>query len=161
MCLQDWQRLGKKSLWRHIWRIYKISPFVLWFSYSLPCVFSLIRFRFSHVIHQIVRRGVRWEWGDGHHRAQLVLVLSCRMWSVAYVRGSSQDMTTSYITSAFSHSLYSPNHPIPSDLWCLRARSFQISVKNLLLHFGSAVLSIIRDQSYCIVHFLPPIRFAH
>lgn len=157
MCLQQRQRLGKKSLWQHIC---KISPFVLWFSHSLPCVFSLIRFRFSHVIHQIVRRGVRWEWGDGHHRAQLVLVLSGRMWSVAYVRGSSQDMTTSYTTSTLSHSLYSPNHPIPSDLWCLRVRSVQISIKNLL-RFGSAGLSIIRDQSYCIVHFLPPFRFAH
>lgn len=46
-----------------------------------------VHFRFGHVSHQIVGGGVHREWGDGHLRVQLVLVLLGRMWSLAYVWG--------------------------------------------------------------------------
>lgn len=49
--------------------------------------FSLVHFRsrYRYVSHQISRGGVRRDGGDGHLRAQLVLVLLGRVWSVAYV----------------------------------------------------------------------------
>ena len=144
-------------------RIYTLLPPclpLLWLLFAWGVrVSSLIHFRFSYVSYQGGGGGVHWHGGDGHLGTELVLVLPGWVWSVAYVRGSSQDMTLHFLTP---YNVFPGYCPCLNDTWvsyCLQMTgkdlsvsgkwleafpanhiAFFISIKPLFLHVSSILL---------------------